>query len=174
MNAKKRSCGRDSEVPRDVTRPHLQLVSLNRPDVVSEKVHRLVLEIEAHGKSADYGELDLAMRVKELRALIDGGAAGPIKWFEWAPKNVRLSIDWLTRLQTVAESDNPRAALDAMRKDGAQRARRYRDRKARREIVKDPTRRKIRNWALAAEQSEIDQFWSMIEARKHAARLKSR
>ena len=73
-------------------------------DGIEKKVPLEVVarEIKAHAKKSDEHVIAAAMLVAEARQRVDGGEAGDITWYAWAPENIKLSVSRLRDLQRIA------------------------------------------------------------------------
>jgi hypothetical protein len=123
----------------------------------------LAREIEALANDADGQVIGAAMRLRQLRKRIEAGEAGVgVKWFEWAPANIQLSISRLFELQTIAEATNPKEELERLRNLNRERVKKHREAKSKAERMREPERRDLIKWAKTAPIAEIRTQWTRI------------
>jgi hypothetical protein len=119
----------------------MDLPDSNDPlDVVARK-------IVAHANKADENVISAAMLVREARRRVEAGEAGDVKWYGWAPKNIKLSVSRLRELQRIAAADDPAAELERQRKLTQKRVEEHRERKATERQAQDPERSRLIAWA---------------------------
>ncbi len=89
--------------------------------MVNETVEKKPLEtlaekITQSATQADDQTIEAARLISEARKRVEAGEAGDTTWYEWAPKNIKLSLSRLRELQRIAEAQDPRKELERLRK----------------------------------------------------------
>lgn len=132
-----------------------------------EPLEELVRRIEAHAKSADEQVLKAAALVAEVRQRIEAGEGEGLKWLEWARKHIKLSHSRLYELHSIAEADDPAKELERIRKQGCERVKRYRKKKADERAASEAInleseRERLIAWAKEAPLDRVGQILAQI------------
>lgn len=97
--------------------------------VDSGSLETLAKEIAKCATQADEHDIRAALLVREARKRVDAGEAGNITWYEWAPKNIKLSESRLRELQSIAGAKDPKAERQRLRELNNERVKRHRKQK---------------------------------------------
>lgn len=84
--------------------------------VKKESLGALAEKIAHCATQADEHTITAALLIREARKRVEAGEAGDTTWYEWAPKNIKLSLSRLRELQRIAEAQDPRKELERLRK----------------------------------------------------------
>ncbi len=84
--------------------------------VERESLETLAEKIARYSTEADKQTIEAADLIREARKRVEAGKAGDTTWYEWAPKNIKLSLSRLRELQRIAEAQDPRKELERLRK----------------------------------------------------------
>src|SRR5689334_9504510 len=125
-------------------------------------IEAIIAEIEDNANKADDHTLRAALRVAELKRRIDE-ARPKIKWTSWAPKNIKLSPARIFLLQHIGEAKDPKAELEALRKEKREKAKERRDQQAQAEREREPERKALIEWAKTAEIEAVKNHWARIQ-----------
>ena len=138
----------------------------NEPlNVVAEK-------IAVHARKADDQVISAAMLLKEARQRVEAGEAGEITWYEWASKNIELSLSRLRELQRIASAEDPRRELERQRKLTQKRVETHRAKMAGGAPKLERERLELISWAKTAPLKRVRQLLSDIGSEPdHAAAL---
>ena len=131
-------------------------------DVVAQK-------IEAHAKKSDEHVIAAAMLVREARRRIEAGEAGDIKWYVWAPDNIKLSLSRLRELQRIAEADDPAKELERQRKLTQKRVEEHRAKKTAEKRELEAERRDLIVWAKKAPIEDVRRVLGLTASNDNAA-----
>ena len=91
-------------------------------ETLAEKIARCATE-------ADDQTIEAAKLIRAARSRIENGEAGEVTWYEWARKNIELSMSRLRELQRIAKADDPRKELERIREKTQERVERHREKK---------------------------------------------
>ncbi len=97
--------------------------------VANESLEVLAEKIAQCATRAEEQMIEAAHLIREARKRVDAGEAGKITWYEWAPKNIKLSASRLRELQSIAEAADPRKELKRIRKLTQKRVECHREKK---------------------------------------------
>ncbi len=98
--------------------------------VKKESLGALAEKIAHCATQADDQTIEAARLISEARKRVEAGEAGDTTWYEWAPKNIKLSLSRLRELQRIAEAEDPQKELKRGRKKTQERVERYREKKS--------------------------------------------
>ena len=131
-------------------------------------------QIEAHAKKSEEQVISAAMLVREARRRVEAGEAGKISWYDWAPKNISLSLSRLRELQSIAAADDPEKELERQRKLTQKRGKEHRaKKKATGTQDLDPERQDLINWAKEAPIDRVKQVLGQIRSQLEGTSLKA-
>ena len=124
-------------------------------------------QIEDHAEKSDEHVIAAAMLVREARRRVEDGEVGPIKWYAWGPKNIKLSSSRLYELQCIAEADDPVKELERLRKLTRERVKKHRDKNAskNKEAEKsslESERKQLIAWAKTAPIEEVQRVLEQV------------
>lgn len=127
--------------------------------VVADKIARHANRSEQHLISA-------AMLIREARRRVEAGEAGDVRWCEWAPKNIDLSMSRLRELQSIAAAADPAAEIDRLRQLTQKRVEKHREKKkaAERNSLEED-RELLIAWAKTAPIAEVRRMRDMLAER---------
>jgi hypothetical protein len=121
---------------------------------------RLASEFRATAKVSDDFAVNAAFQVKEMRALVDRGAAGQdVTWYSWALK-LGLPPQRIQRYLRIADAPHPHAMRDEYLRQDRERAKKSRKKK------KVTDRAWLRGWCLKAPLEDVTYIRKMIEERQ--------
>ncbi len=134
-------------------------------DGIEKKVPLEVVarKIKEHVDKSDEHVIAAAMLVREARRRVEAGEAGDIKWYAWAPENIRLSVSRLRDLQRIAAADDPAKELERQRKLMQKRVEEHREKKAAEKCELEAERRKLIAWAKKAPIEDVKQILRLDE-----------
>ena len=139
---------------------------------VGERIDAMVSEIKARSEKSNEDLLKAANAIRDLRRLVDSGVLGPnVRWTAWAPKRTGLGIRRLQDLQAVAESEDPRLALEELLKKRAAAVKKHREAEQMREPGAASERRKLCKWARTADAADVVYCLRCIEDQHHQREL---
>ena len=132
------------------------MMSKIAPVIWPQAIRDIVKKIETTAETSDDHTITAAMRLRELRGLIEAGAVGEVNWYTWVRENVRLRKSRVRVLMRIAEAPDPRAEAVRQREMNCRRQANHRTRQA---ALSDlaPECREIIKWARTA---------TVLEARK--------
>jgi len=134
------------------------------PVIWPQAIRDIVKKIETTAETSDDHTIEAAMRLRELRGLIEAGAIGEVNWYTWVRENVRLRKSRICVLMRIAEAPNPRAEAVHQREINRRRQAKYRAGKARlRDLA--PECREIIEWAREAPVSDARDILGIIHRR---------
>jgi hypothetical protein len=120
---------------------------------LARTVEQEVGQAEALTDKSDEHLIRAGQAMLEARERIKAGALGPdVRWESWARQNIDISDSWRRELIRIAEADDPKAALEAGRAAGRERAQRYRDRarRARQPVETEHARQLLHDYVEGA------------------------
>jgi|GEM_PF-6059884 len=126
--------------------------------VIADKIARHANRSEQHLISA-------AMLIREARRRVEAGEAGDVRWCEWAPKNIDLSMSRLRELQRIAAAADPAAEIDRLRQLTQKRVEKHRQKKAAERNSLEEDRESLIAWAKTAPIAEVRRMRDMIAER---------
>lgn len=130
----------------------------------TEPLDTLACRIEEHVQKSDDHLLMAAKLMAEARRRVEAGEAGQgVKWTVWARTHISLKESRLRQLKRIAEAKDPAKELDRQRKQGEERARKHRERKAAETRGLEPERKKLIDWAKEAPLGRVKQVWRQID-----------
>ncbi len=136
------------------------------PVIWPQAIQDLVEKIETTAEASDDHTIAAAMRLRELRGLIEAGEIGEVNWYTWVRENVRLRKSRICVLLRIAESSDPRAEAVHQREINRRRQAKYRAGKARlRDLA--PECREIIDWAREAPVSDARDILGIIHTRSN-------
>ena len=136
------------------------------PVILPRAIRDLVRNIETTAETSDEHTIAAAMRLRELRDLIEAGAIGEVNWYTWVRENVRLRKSRICVLLRIAESSDPRAEAVHQREINRRRQAKYRAGMARlRDLA--PECREIIEWAREAPVSDARDILGIIHTRSN-------
>ena len=136
------------------------------PVILPRAVGDLVKKIETTAETSDGHTIAAAMRLRELRGLIEAGAVGEVNWYTWVGENVRLRKSRIRVLLRIAEADDPRAEAMYQRELNRRRQAKYRAGKVRLRNLA-PECRAIIKWARKAPVSDASDILGIIHTRSN-------
>ncbi len=139
-------------------------MSEKTPVILPRAIQDLVKKIEATAEKSDDHTMELAERLRELRALIEAGAVGEVNWYTWASENVSLQKTRLSVLLRIAEAPDSRAEAVRQREMNAKRQTKYRAGQATLSNL-EPECREIIKWARQASVSDARDILGTIHRR---------
>lgn len=119
-------------------------------------------KIAQHAKRSEEHVISAAMLIREARRRVEAGEAGEVTWYEWAPKNIELSMSRLRELQRIAEADDPAKELERLRRLNQKRVEKHREKKAAQRKSLEEDRERLVTWAKSAPISEVRRMLDMI------------
>ena len=136
------------------------------PVILPRAIRDIVKKIETTAETSDDHTIEAAMRLRELRGLIEAGAVGEVNWYTWVRENVRLRKSRICVLLRIAEASDPRAEAVHQREINRRRQAKYRAGKARlRDLA--PECREIIEWAREAPVSDARDILGIIHTRSN-------
>jgi hypothetical protein len=133
----------------------------------------VIKEIEMNGEKATSNLLAAGLRMRELRARVEGGEVGKgIKWFEWVLQHVHLKRSRLRDIKRVAEAEDPEGMAERMLKMNHDRVNKYRERKARAALMLEPERKALIAWAKTASLARVSKYMALINQEEHMLELR--
>lgn len=131
--------------------------------MTAESLDAVAQKIEQQANKSDEHAIAAAILVREARRRVEAGEVGPVKWFEWARTNIKLSPSRIYGLQKIAKANDPAAALERLRRLTRERVKRHRDNTAKAEREGEETRRKLIAWANKAPIDKVKRMLDSIE-----------
>jgi len=119
-------------------------------------------KIAHHAKKSEEYVISAAMLIREARRRVEAGEAGDVKWYEWAPKNIELSMSRLRELQRIADADDPAKELERLRRLNQKRVEKHRDKKAAQRKILEEDRERLVAWAKSAPIADVRRMLDMI------------
>ncbi len=134
------------------------------PVIWPQAIRDIVRNIETTAETSDDHTIAAAMRLRELRDLIEAGAVGEVNWYTWVRENVRLQKTQLCVLMRIAEASDPRAEAVRQREMNARHQKKYRAGQATlRDLALEC--REIIKWAKKASVSDARDILRIIHRR---------
>ncbi len=136
------------------------------PLIWPQAIRDIVKKIETTAETSDDHTIEAAMRLRELRGLIEAGAVGEVNWYTWVRENVRLRKSRVRVLMRIAEAPDPRAEAVHQREMNARRQKKHR---AGRATLRNlaPECREIIKWARKASVSDARAILGIIHRRSN-------
>ncbi len=131
-------------------------------DVVARK-------IKEHAEKSDEHVIAAAVLVREARRRVEAGEAGDIKWYAWAPENIKLSVSRLRDLQRIAAADDPAKELERQRKLMQKRVEEHREKKAAEKRALDEERQDLIAWAKKAPIEQVRRVLRQVASNDNVA-----
>jgi len=119
-------------------------------------------KIAHHAKKSEEYVISAAMLIREARRRVEAGEAGDVKWYEWAPKNIELSMSRLRELQRIADADDPEKELERLRRLNQKRVEKHRETKAAQRKALEEDRERLIAWAKSAPLAEVRRMLDTI------------
>ena len=139
-------------------------MSEKTPVILPRAIRDIVKKIETTAETSDDHTIAAAMRLRELRGLIEAGAVGEVNWYTWVRENVRLRKSRVRVLMRIAEAPDPRAEAVYQREMNARRQTKYRAGQATLRNLA-PECRDIIKWARKASVSDARDILRIIHRR---------
>ena len=102
---------------------------MDNETVETETLETLAEKIAQSATEAEEHTIKAALLVREARKRVEAGEAGEVTWYEWARKNIKLSMSRLRELQRIAKAEDPKKELERIRKKTQERVERHREKK---------------------------------------------
>ncbi|MGA9795920.1 MAG: hypothetical protein WBQ17_10355 [Rhizomicrobium sp.] len=135
-----------------------------------KSIEELACEIEARSDRSDDNIVEISMLAKQLKARVEAGEAGKgVRFLEWALVRFGRQKSQVYRLLTIANSGDPKRALEDFRVRENERQKKCRKRllekvAERKELpVPDPERGKLCEWAARAKIEKVRAILLLIE-----------
>lgn len=87
--------------------------------IVAKEINVRLTKAERIISQANDHRLAAALLVAEARGRIEAGEAGNVTWSKWAAQNIDRSRSEVNKLLKIGQSDDPRAAVNDVRKKAA-------------------------------------------------------
>lgn len=116
----------------------------------NEPLSEVADRIAQHALDSNRYLIAAAMLIREARRRVEAGEAGDVTWYEWAPKNIKLSKSRLRELQQIADADNPEDEVERLRRLNRKRVAEHRQKKVAEREVLEEDRAQLIAWVKSA------------------------
>ncbi len=142
--------------------------------IETETLETLAKKIAQHATEGDKQTIEAAILMRAARSRIENGELGKTTWYEWARKNIDLSMTRLRELQRIAGAEDPQKELERLREKARSRVERHRVKKRSAPLrnggatVKDSAelegdRQRLIAWARSAPLDHVTDVLSHID-----------
>jgi hypothetical protein len=100
-----------------------------KDDNRSQELAAIAARIVKHANAADESLLHAAKELVAVKARIEGGEFGNIKWAKWSSENLSLGPTRIRELLKIGQAENDEAELKRQRDNNSERQKRHRDKK---------------------------------------------